>query len=431
MRRLSNRTAGPHRVGTLLMLILLGLLSGCAGMQTPGAPPSPTPTPMVAPAVLSPPPCTTVVAPATPVADTHVGFESLPAAPFGVAVSPVGAWSFVAEAAEIAVMSDRSSLPTPVRMVTLPDGIAAEGLSITSDGRYLLAAAGSGAVVLAVGAAETSGAESVLGVLSTHLPRVVDASAIEAIGSPDDGYVFVSLEYADAIAVYDLHTALVTGFHETGFVGLIPVGEGVVGMAISPNGQWLYATSERTAGMLGVGTGTLSVIDLKRAETAPSLSVIATVAAGCSPVRVVVSSDGSVVWVSARGSNALLGFAANRLLADPTRALIADVRVGEAPVGLILLDADGIIVVADSNRFHASGAIAELSVISTASALAGGPTRVGAIRADAFPRELAVEPDGDTLLATNYASDQLEVVTFANLPRASTTGASPAVRARV
>ena len=135
--------------------------------------------------------------------------------------------------------------------------------------------------------------------------------------------------------------------------------------------------------------------------------------------------------MTARGSNALLGFAANRLLADPTRALIADVRVGEAPVGLILLDADGIIVVADSNRFHASGAIAELSVISTASALAGGPTRVGAIRADAFPRELAVEPDGDTLLATNYASDQLEVVTFANLPRASTTGASPAVRARV
>jgi DNA-binding beta-propeller fold protein YncE len=399
-------------------LILLSFLSvcftsSCAASSSHGVAPAPTPTPTDAVAALSPPPCTTAVAPEVQLADTEVGFESLPAPPFGVAVSPIGAWSFVAETDEIAVMSDRTSLPTQVRMVKLPDGIAAEGLGITSDGRYLLAASGSGAVVLAVGAAEVRSEEPVLGILSTHLPRVVDATAIEVIASPDNGYVFVSLEYADAIAVYNLRAALATGFHDAGFVGLIPVGESVVGMAISPNGQWLYATSERAAGMLGVGSGTLSVIDLERAETAPSLSVVATVDAGCSPVRVVVSSDGGVVWVTARGSDALLAFSAHLLVTDPTRALIAHVQVGEAPVGLVLIDSDQFVVVADSNRFRASGASAELSVISTVGALTGRPAVVGAIRADAFPRELAVEPGGETLLATNYGSDQLEVVAFA------------------
>jgi hypothetical protein len=44
-------------------------------------------------------------------------------------------------------------------------------------------------------------------------------------------------------------------------------------------------------------------------------------------VRVITSADGRVVWVTARGSNALLGFAADRLRTDPARALLAGVQV--------------------------------------------------------------------------------------------------------
>lgn len=40
------------------------------------------------------------------------------------------------------------------------------------------------------------------------------------------------------------------------------------------------------------------------------------------------------VWVTARASDDVLCFAAARLVTDPSHALVAAVRVGEAPVGL-------------------------------------------------------------------------------------------------
>ena len=144
--------------------------------------------------------------------------------------------------------------------------------------------------------------------------------------------------------------------------------------------------------------------------------MIATVDAGCSPVRVITSADGSVVWVTARGSDRLLGFSAARLRTDPARSLIASVEVGEAPVGLALVDGGSRIVIADSNRFAASGAASSLGVVSVAAALAGRSALLGYLPAGGFPREMALEPDGRTLLVGNFNSGQLEAVDVADLP---------------
>jgi DNA-binding beta-propeller fold protein YncE len=75
------------------------------------------------------------------------------------------------------------------------------------------------------------------------------------------------------------------------------------------------------------------VISVAEAERDPARAVRATVPAGCSPVRVVVSADGRTVWVTARESDDLLAFSAGSLLNDPSHALLAVVPVGEAPVG--------------------------------------------------------------------------------------------------
>jgi DNA-binding beta-propeller fold protein YncE len=123
-----------------------------------------------------------------------------------------------------------------------------------------------------------------------------------------------------------------------------------------------------------------------------------------------------VVWVTARGSDALLGFSAALLRTDPAHALVARVRVGEAPVGLALVDHGTRIVVADSNRFGAAGATSSLAVVNVAAALAGEPALAGLLPAGGFPREMAPEPDGRTLLVTNYASGQIEIVNVAGLP---------------
>jgi DNA-binding beta-propeller fold protein YncE len=238
---------------------------------------------------------------------------------------------------------------------------------------------------------------------------------IEVTVSPDGHFVFVSLESTSDIAVFNLQGALTDGFSASDFVGTIPLGEAPVGMALAPDGRHLYATSE-TAGPAAT-QGSLSVIDLALAETFPHLSVRSAVTAGCGAVRVVSSNDGSVVWVTARGSDQLLGFSAAKLLADPSSAHVAQVEVGEAPVGVALVDSGAFAVVANSNRFSAPGATASLSIVDTAAALAGKPALKGQLASGAFPRQLALEPNGQTLLVTNFDSGQLEAVNVSQIPQ--------------
>jgi DNA-binding beta-propeller fold protein YncE len=161
--------------------------------------------------------------------------------------------------------------------------------------------------------------------------------------------------------------------------------------------------------------GTLTLIDLRRAETDPAHSVVATVDAGCQPVRVITAANGTQVWVTARASDDVLCFAAARLISDPSHALVAVVRVGEAPVGLTAVRDGTLIVVADSNRFSAQGAHADLSVISVADALHGRPALVGDIPAGLFPRDMTSAPNG-TVLVSNFNSSQVEAVDTATIP---------------
>jgi DNA-binding beta-propeller fold protein YncE len=227
----------------------------------------------------------------------------------------------------------------------------------------------------------------------------------------------VSIEYGGGVAVFNLKAALADGFRKSSYVGTVRLGQAVVGMAVSPDGRRLYATSEVAARLTAAGSvGTVSVISIAQAASDPTRAVLSNVSAHCGPVRVVVSADGRTVWVTARESDQLLAFSAARLVSDPAHALLAAVRVGEAPVGLALIDGDRKLVVADSNRFGAAGAQTGLTVISATAALAHRPAILGTIRAGAFPRELDLEPNGRTLLVGNFGSGQLEAVAVDQLP---------------
>jgi len=361
--------------------------------------------------------------------------------PFAVVVSPDGDWSFVSLGGQVAVLSDRGATPRLVREIPLPQqtggfGRAAGG-AITHDGRYLLIADGAGAVIIDVAAAEKTDSGAVLGWLTTPPPssgRVSGRgpisrvnSAIQVTTSADDKFAFVSLEYADEIAVFNLEEAQAAQWRpSSGFVGTITLGSAVVGMAVSNDGRWLYATSELAAGVRpspqllrpgGRGPyGSVSVIDVHRAETDPAASVVATAAAGCGAVRVAVSPDDNVVWVTARESDELLAFSAAALRSDPQHALLARIRVGEAPVGLTVFDGGRYVAVDDSDRFMLPGATSSLTIVDTNAALAGKPALLGTVPTGMFPRELAVEPRSNTLLVTNFISGKLETVKLPNPP---------------
>ena len=410
-----------------LTLALTGCTSG-----TPPAVPAPRST-STGPAVSSvaAPGCSAASAPGPQLPAGLARLSPVPGDPFGVAVTADGRRSFVSlvpngSGGAIGVFAGAGSAsPRLVRQI--PVSGTGLGVTLTPDGRYLLAANGSGATVVSVQAAERSSGNAVLGALSSGGSGPA-GGAIEVATSRDGRFAFVSLEDSGKIAVFNLQQALASHFRTSGFVGDVPAGVAPVGLAVSPNGEWLYSTSElrsfselrRAAhhGTLGLelgGQGTLAVISVHKAEADPAHAIVSTVTAGCSPVRVITSTSGTV-WVTARGSDMLLGFSAARLRGDPAHSLIARAQVGEAPVGLALVDSGQRVVVADSNRFGKRGARSSLAVVNVAAALAHRPALAGYLPAGGFPRQMALEPDGHVLLVTDFGSQQLETVNVTNLP---------------
>ncbi len=356
--------------------------------------------------VLKVPGCTTEMAAAKSLGSVTSSSVKLGGKPFAVKVTPDGKYSFVTLGNSLAVLTNGHGLaPTLVHTFSLPG--ASKGEAITKNGQYLLLATGSGAKVISVPEAE-QGIASVVGTLSSPKGR----GAVQVAVTPDSHFAFVTLQSSGGVAVFNLQQALATGFGPANFVGIIPTGVQPVGITESANQKWLYVTSIQKVATSVPSEGLLSVISVHKAEVKPARSVAATVAAGCSPVRVLASK--SVIWVTARESDALLGFSVPKLQSDPAHALTARVAVGEGPIGLSFVAHGKRIVVADSDLKSISGATPGLSVVNTAKALAHQPALLGTVKSGVLPRQLYMR--GKTLLVTDYGSGQLQAIKIADLP---------------
>jgi DNA-binding beta-propeller fold protein YncE len=238
------------------------------------------------------------------------------------------------------------------------------------------------------------------------LGRLDDGASgqIEAAFSVDDDFLFVTDEDSDQLSVFNVERAVVNGFATSGVaVGRVLVSAGPVGIAVSPDGLWVYVTTEGPDG----GPGFLWLLDAHIASQDPEAAIVSHVGAGCNPVRVALSPTGDMAWVTARASNALIGFSTNDLRTQPSRAIKAVVRVGLEPVGLALYDGGDDAIVANSARFATSEVPQNLTVVNLDAALAGRGAVAGWIAAGAFPRELAI--DGAYGLVTNYGSKSVEL----------------------
>jgi DNA-binding beta-propeller fold protein YncE len=330
--------------------------------------------------------------------------------------------AFVGLGTSLGVLNTSTFAPTLIRQISLQDVFtnaplgfySAYGLAISRDKRIVYAAIGLGAVAVDVGKAVAGDADSILGSLNGK----AGTAAIEVTVSIDDKYVFVSQEYGNketeshgAIEVFNVKRNSNGSLSSTD-IGFIALGYSVVGTALSPDGSKLYATSEAATSN---GTqGTLSILDVATLKTNPSNALLASVDAGCGPVRVVVSQNGKHIWVTARESNKLLAFDAAKLESNSANALLASVQVGTSPVGLILVNQGRHIITADSNRFSYTNTTTGLTVVDVHAALQG---RQGfpRIPTGLFPREFALGPDRETLLVSEYGSEAIQAVDVSQL----------------
>jgi DNA-binding beta-propeller fold protein YncE len=370
---------------------------------------------------ISPPGCSTAVASAPALSNVATVFSTDAWLPFGVAISADSKTAFVADASGAIVLYPlASSTLTGGRVDSFRvngkadqlgsavSGISPLGLALTPNGRYLVAAAGVRVVVFSTAALKRKGSD--LSAWRTGTWTNSGQGAIEAAVSPDGDYAFVTLEDSDTLAVLDLKAALRAGFDRSDLIGTVPLGVAPVGIAIAPDGKYLYVTSEATT--TNQNLGTLTTIDVAMAERKPSQAVLTTVPAGCSPVR--VAATRTSVYVTARGSDAVLAFNAHDLVDQPQSALEAQVQVGEAPVGLALIDHNETIVVADSDRFSAPGAGASLAVVKV-----GGANHMllaGYVPTGSFPRDIAASPNGARLIVSDFGSGQVEAIKTNTLP---------------
>jgi DNA-binding beta-propeller fold protein YncE len=385
---------------------VIGYLLLAGGHKTPSAAPPSTAPPSAAPqSQVLPPPCTKKSANASLLPRVPSRLVTIGGQPYDAVVS--GGFGFVTYRTGLAVMDTTKFAPRVLYTIPLP---TANGEALTPDHKHLVVSSGNGALVYSVSALKHQ-LPAFVGQLSSPGGRY----AVQVALSPDGKFAFVTLQNSGQVAVFNLHQALTQGFGSSNLVRTISVGSYPIGIAASADGRYMYVAQ----GLANVspGPGTLVILDMAKAEKKSAVQpIVHAVAAGCGPARVMPSTDGKYVWVTAGGGNALIAYSAAKLISDPKHALIARVALGQVPLGMMTVNNGKQIVVADSNRYGVRGAVSNLAVVDVAKALARQPALVGLIKSGTTPRQFALEPDGTTLLVTNTDSGQVQAVDISHLP---------------
>lgn len=372
----------------------------------------------------------------------------LPPQPFGVIYAKEKDRAFVA-ATDYLIVLDTSTFPPIVLhniSLHLPGATeTALGITLAQEGRYVLVTTESSSLyVVDASAAATGNSSAVVG----RINGITTAGQSDIEVSAEGDFAFVSEEYGSAatdnrgdVEVFHLVESS-NGTVSGEATGCVLLDTRVVGTAFSPDKQLLYATSQQTLNgtncsiyggsiNLTMPAGTISVLNVTGLETNPSEALISRAGAGYGAVRAIVSPCGKYVWVTARESNHLLAFDAQKLLSDPNNALLASVQVGTSPIDLTFARNHSLILTADSNRYYYTNttvATAGLSVVDVRAALEGRPAVLGSIPTGYFPREFATSPDGQTILVALYDSWLVQAIDVSTLPPTRNSSWSSAAR---
>lgn len=363
-----------------------------------------------------------------PASDPIVQLD-VPGRPFEPVVSSDGCWIFLTLIQDqggdgrIAVVRRTGGKLSVVRTISLKGNPT--GAVLTHDDKLLIIADGGHLAFVDAARLASGDGDPVLGYIGSGSP----VGFIYVNVSSDDRYLFAAAERGAAILVVDLGRARANGYDDRAAVAKLDVGNAPISVALSPDDRLLYTTSEaalpawdwpRTCRPENPNArpnaplhpqGAIIVFDVGRVVADPAHAAVSRIAAGCNPVRLVLSPRGDVAYVSARDDNMLEAFDTGRLVSDTAHALVGHTPVGIAPVGVAVVDSGTRVVVTSSNRFGGGANDRQpLTVVDAAMLRRGAPAVIGTIPAGAFPRELRLTSDSRTLFVTNFASRTLEMI---------------------
>ena len=359
-------------------------------------------------------------------AQASVTTHAVSGSPAGVVLSPDGAHLFSAERSTAGGRLDvlgrtQTTLADGghVNFAITPTVEQPFGVALSPDGTKLGVGLTDRMSVFDVAKLVSDPANAYLGGAATPLSGP-QPSTIEVAFSRDGSLLFGANEYERQVSVIDVDTMT--------YVGRIPLAaNAVTSVVVSPDGKYLYVTAEvadafatskqdaGTAAPPDQNIGTLTIVDVAKAKTDPANAVLGQVFVGRGPVRTILSPDGSVAWVTARGSNALIALDTTKLLTDPACALISVTAVGDAPVGEAVLPGGSRIAVANSSRFSTPVPPGTVMIVDAADALAKRATAVrGQITVGRFPRAFAA--DATSLFVANFDDQTVGGIDLTKLP---------------
>jgi YVTN family beta-propeller protein len=183
------------------------------------------------------------------------------------------------------------------------------------------------------------------------------------------------------------------------------------GLAVSPDGKWLFAAR--------VLADDVAKVDLATGK------VVATVAVGKHPYRPVFAADGKTLAVTNWGGSSVT------LLDPATGAALATVPTDDHPTDAVFSHDGRSLFVAEANRNRVAAIDVATGRVARQIAVALGPDGPGSPSADTLPdgstpNALALAPDGKTLFVANADDDAVAVVEIgADLAAARATGFIP------
>jgi YVTN family beta-propeller protein len=216
------------------------------------------------------------------------------------------------------------------------------------------------------------------GVLSAPLPA----------GAAVAPKAYIGLFKDNAVAVFDTGSNTVSK--------TIPIPTGPHGLVVTPDGRWVYASSD--------GDSVVSVIDTN------TDTVSATIDVGQTPHGLAIAPDGSLVLVSGFGTDSV------EAIDTSTNTVVWQVPVPQP---------HNIAITPDGQTAYVGGQKSgeeQIAIIDIPSA-----TQTGTLPLDHTPRALTVSPDGADLTYTLAGVDALQVLDLSSLQLATQipTGASP------
>jgi DNA-binding beta-propeller fold protein YncE len=389
------------------------------GDASPGLTPDPcasgTPVPTQSPTLDAWPAFTAATA-VDRTAAAHVTNTTVPGAPAGIQIAKSGEWVFAAlgpkTQGQLGLLKRNGATLTWDHGLAMPPNALPFGLAQSDDGALLGVGAGTQIVLVDAAKAKANDSTATVAAVPNHSAK---GTTIDVKLSRDGKFAFAALEFDGGVAVIDVAAK--------SYVGVIPLSaNGVTGIALSPDGARLYVVSEAANEFSKSNPspqqdqiiGSVTVIDAALATTNPAGSVLGRAFVGRAPVRLALSSDGATLWVTLRGSNAVVALSTERLLSTTCTPVLATVAVGPAPVGLTLIRSGTAVAITSSNRFAAPADNQTVTFVNVGRALAGSPDAlVGQVTVGAFPREVAA--DGDALFVSNFNSSSISGIDLSGL----------------